>query len=142
MLDAPAKRTDLDPLHGGGFWSREVLEANLTGTPATESEHFAAADFCGADVHAVRLRGLPFTATVDDVRAFFGEYVELIADTPNAIWIMTEQYGSHERRPTGSCIVFVRNKAAAHVARRALHSKYLWSRYIEVLPVRQRLDSY
>jgi len=79
---------------------------------------------------AVRLQGLPFTATEQDVLAFFAKHdvVDRVSEAPNAVNIIKKANGKH----TGQAIVHMMSRTDAHVALRVLNGQYMDSRYIEV----------
>ncbi|CAK0832472.1 unnamed protein product, partial [Prorocentrum cordatum] len=84
----------------------------------------------GAVVAAVRLRGLPFSVTVQDVLAFFAQHdvADRIADRPDATQLLRKANG----RPSGQAVVQMRSRQDAEVARDSLNDKYMDTRYIEV----------
>lgn len=79
---------------------------------------------------AVRMRGLPFTATEQDVLAFFAkhEVVEFISEDPKAVRLLTKSNG----KPLGHAVVQLNSYAEAELALEALNGKYMGNRYIEV----------
>lgn len=79
---------------------------------------------------ALRLRGLPFSVTVQDVLAFFAQHdvADLIADGLNAAQLLPKANG----RPSGQAVVTMRSRYDAEVARVALDQKWIGGRYIEV----------
>ncbi|CAK0801468.1 unnamed protein product, partial [Prorocentrum cordatum] len=82
------------------------------------------------NVAALRLRGLPFSVTVQDVLAFFAQHdvVDRIADGPDAAQLLTKANG----RPSGQAVVQMRSRKDAEVARDSMHGQYMETRYIEV----------
>lgn len=84
----------------------------------------------GTDVAALRLRGLPFTVSVQDVLAFFAthEVVERIADGPQATQLLMKANG----KPSGQAVVQMRSRQCAEIACKALQGQYLGGRYVEV----------
>merc|ERR1719223_17889 len=78
---------------------------------------------------AVRLRGLPFSASEQDVLAFCAQHniVERIAKGGDAVRLL-EPNG----RPSGLCIVHMRQHADAELAVQALNGQWMGSRYVEV----------
>lgn len=87
-------------------------------------------DKCTENVAALRLRGLPFSVTVQDVLAFFAQHdvADRIADGANAAQLLPKANG----RPSGQAVVQMRNRQDAEIARQALTNKYIGGRYIEV----------
>mmetsp|Transcript_58775 Transcript_58775/g.137216 ORF Transcript_58775/g.137216 Transcript_58775/m.137216 type:complete len:826 (+) Transcript_58775:177-2654(+) len=81
-------------------------------------------------VPAVRLRGLPFDTSSQDVLAFFGhnDVADGIADGPNIVHMLQKANG----RPSGQAVVQMRSRAHADQAFAALNNKKLGGRYIEV----------
>lgn len=78
----------------------------------------------------IRLRGLPFSASEQDVLAFFAQYdvVDLIADGPKVVSLMLRPNG----RPSGQAVVSMRSRGDAELAQRVLDGQWMGSRYIEV----------
>lgn len=78
----------------------------------------------------MRLRGIPFTATKQDVFAFFAKHdlVECIADGDNAVEMILKPNG----KPSGQAVVRMLSVADTHVALQTLNGQYLGTRYIEV----------
>eukprot|EP00930_Biecheleria_cincta_P011100 TRINITY_DN11360_c0_g1_i1.p1 TRINITY_DN11360_c0_g1~~TRINITY_DN11360_c0_g1_i1.p1 ORF type:complete len:781 (-),score=117.75 TRINITY_DN11360_c0_g1_i1:222-2477(-) len=81
-------------------------------------------------VAALRLRGLPFSVTVQDVLAFFAQHdvADRIADGPQAAQLLPKANG----RPSGQAVVQMRSRREAEEAQVALTGKYVGSRYIEI----------
>mmetsp|Transcript_98940 Transcript_98940/g.307752 ORF Transcript_98940/g.307752 Transcript_98940/m.307752 type:complete len:773 (-) Transcript_98940:145-2463(-) len=84
----------------------------------------------GSLAAAVRLRGLPFSASEQDVLAFFAQHdiVDRITDGPKAVNLLLRSNG----RPSGQAVVQMRDRADAELAQRVLSGKWMGSRYIEV----------
>lgn len=80
---------------------------------------------------AVRLRGLPFTATELDVLGFFAKHdvVGRIAEGSQAVRMISKANG----KPSGHAVVHMLSLADAYVAMQVLNGQYMGSRYIEVL---------
>jgi len=99
---------------------------------AEELGHFSLSDSLvdTGPTAAVRLRGLPFTATEQDVLAFFSQHniVDRVADGPKALSLLLRPNG----RPSGQAVVQMRDRADAELARSVLHGQWMGSRYIEV----------
>ncbi|CAK9019705.1 unnamed protein product [Durusdinium trenchii] len=81
-------------------------------------------------VAALRLRGLPFSVTVQDVLTFFAQHnvADTIHDGPNSAKLLPKANG----RPSGQAVVQMRSRRDAEVARKALNHQYVGGRYIEV----------
>merc|ERR1719454_62570 len=81
-------------------------------------------------VAAVRLRGLPFSMSVQDVYAFFSQYdvCDRIADGPHVAQLLPKANG----RPSGQARVQMRSRYDAEVVQQALHNQWIGGRYIEV----------
>jgi len=78
----------------------------------------------------MRLRGLPYQSTEQDVLAFFAQHdvVDRIDDRPKAVCLLTRSNG----RPSGSAIVSMRDRSDAELAQRILNGQWMGNRYIEV----------
>ncbi|CAK0882802.1 unnamed protein product, partial [Prorocentrum cordatum] len=83
-----------------------------------------------ASVAALRLRGLPFSVTVQDVLAFFSQHqvAECIADGAGACSLLTKANG----RPSGQAVVQMRSRQDAELAKERLQGQHMETRYIEV----------
>jgi hypothetical protein len=96
----------------------------------------AAVDACGSSEDGsfeptkVRLRGLPFSATEDDVRGFLSENgaLQLLADVDDAVRVQRRNNG----RPTGNAVLLLKSVSPQKVID-SLHGKHMGDRYIEVL---------
>lgn len=79
---------------------------------------------------ALRLRGLPFSVTVQDVLAFFAQHdvADRIADGLHAAHLLPKANG----RPSGQAVVTMRSLYDAQVAKDALNNQWIGGRYIEV----------
>jgi len=90
---------------------------------------FSSAELDSA-VPALRLRGLPFNVTVQDVLAFFAQHevADRIADGPQAAQLLPKANG----RPSGQAVVQMRSRFDAEVAQKALYHQFIGGRYIEV----------
>jgi len=82
------------------------------------------------DAPALRLRGLPFSVTVQDVLAFFAQHnvADRISDVPNSAQLLPKANG----RPSGQAVVQMRSRRDAEFAQKALSNQYVGQRYIEV----------
>lgn len=78
----------------------------------------------------LRLRGLPFSMTVQDVLAFVAQHevAERIADVPNAAQLLLKANG----RPSGQAVIQMRSCSDAAMAQSALQGQVISGRYIEV----------
>lgn len=107
----------------------------------------AGADALGGDgknggtqlASAVRLRGLPFSATEQDVLAFFAQHdiVDRISETPKAVNLLLRSNG----RPSGQAVVQMRDRSDAELAQRVLSGQWMGSRYIEVFLYGEDMNS-
>lgn len=79
---------------------------------------------------AIWLRGLPFTATEQDVLAFFAKHdvVETISEGQYAVQFITKANG----RPAGQALVQMVSQEGAEIAVHALNGQWIGTRYIEV----------
>eukprot|EP00747_Dinoflagellata_sp_TGD_P187964 gnl/TRDRNA2_/TRDRNA2_46198_c0_seq1.p1 gnl/TRDRNA2_/TRDRNA2_46198_c0~~gnl/TRDRNA2_/TRDRNA2_46198_c0_seq1.p1 ORF type:complete len:920 (-),score=160.57 gnl/TRDRNA2_/TRDRNA2_46198_c0_seq1:84-2468(-) len=84
----------------------------------------------GGDAAVVRLRGLPFTSTEQDVLALFAQHdvVDRIVDGPGAVSILLRSNG----RPSGQAVVRMNSRADAELAQALLHGSWMGNRYVEV----------
>eukprot|EP00928_Gymnodinium_smaydae_P033188 TRINITY_DN23838_c0_g2_i1.p1 TRINITY_DN23838_c0_g2~~TRINITY_DN23838_c0_g2_i1.p1 ORF type:complete len:980 (+),score=235.02 TRINITY_DN23838_c0_g2_i1:232-3171(+) len=78
----------------------------------------------------LRLRGLPFSMTVQDVLAFFAQHdvADRIADSSGATQLLPKANG----RPSGQAVVRMRSRQDAEAAQEALSNQWIGGRYIEV----------
>lgn len=83
-----------------------------------------------SDTSTVRLRGLPFTSTEQDVFAFFAQFdiVDRIAEGPKAVSLLFKLSG----KPLGQAVVQMNSHKDAEDAKRVLHGQWMGNRYIEV----------
>jgi len=81
-------------------------------------------------VAALRLRGLPFSVTVQDVLTFFAQHnvADTIYDGPHSAQLLPKANG----RPSGQAVVQMRSRKDAETAQKALNHQYVGGRYIEV----------
>jgi hypothetical protein len=79
---------------------------------------------------ALRLRGLPFRATQQDVVAFFTHHgvADYIAEGQGAVRMVL----MHRRKPTGQAVVMMKSQSAADAVQKVLQSHWMGNRYIEV----------
>ncbi|CEM05252.1 unnamed protein product [Vitrella brassicaformis CCMP3155] len=83
----------------------------------------------------LRLRGIPFGASAEDVRRFFDEHALNIL--PDGVRLLFNPDG----RPSGKAIVKMRGHEEAVGAQQSLHCKTMGSRYIEVFLAPPRMWS-
>ncbi|KAL0985361.1 hypothetical protein UPYG_G00155940 [Umbra pygmaea] len=87
----------------------------------------------------LRLRGLPYIATIEDILAFLGEYTNDIR--PHGVHMVLNQQG----RPSGDCFIQMRSAERAFSASQRLHKQVMCGpglagqrgvpgRYVEVFP--------
>ncbi|CAJ1415065.1 unnamed protein product [Effrenium voratum] len=79
---------------------------------------------------AIRLRGLPFSSTEQDVLAFFAQHdvVDRISEGPKAVSLILRASG----KSSGQALVQMRDRADAELAQRVLNGQWMGTRYIEV----------
>lgn len=82
-------------------------------------------DFVNADNRytALKMRGLPFSATTREIRDFFEDF--RVAERDITI-------DMNQGRPTGYALVFFENEGEAQRAKETLNKKYLGSRYVDL----------
>jgi len=82
--------------------------------------------------NSVRLRGLPFTATEQDVLALFAkhELIECIADVPKPVTMVSKSTG----KPSGQAVVQLVSPTDVGLVQRTIHGQYMGNRYVEVFP--------
>lgn len=82
----------------------------------------------------LRLRGLPYTASIDDILVFLGEFLHDIR--PHGVHMVLNQQG----RPSGDCFIQMTSAERALMASQRLHKQVMssqrgaHSRYVEVFP--------
>uniref|UniRef100_A0A8C6V5B7 Epithelial splicing regulatory protein 1 n=1 Tax=Neogobius melanostomus TaxID=47308 RepID=A0A8C6V5B7_9GOBI len=82
----------------------------------------------------LRLRGLPYTASIDDILSFLGEFLHDIR--PHGVHMVLNQQG----RPSGDCFIQMTSAERALMAAQRLHKQVMssqrgvHSRYVEVFP--------
>ncbi|CAH1269475.1 ESRP1 [Branchiostoma lanceolatum] len=81
---------------------------------------------CGSIRDCVRMRGLPYQATHDDVLAFLGEFAVYVRD--HGIHMVLNSSG----KPSGDCFIQMYSPEAARQAAEKCHRQYMGDRYIEV----------
>jgi len=86
----------------------------------------------GGPPPAVRLRGLPFSATEQDVYTFFGKHdvVERVDNSKNAVRMITKGNG----KASGQVVVLLNSRGDIPVVQQVLNGQYMGQRYIEVFP--------
>lgn len=133
----PAKGAVATPASDAGGKAAAPCAANLSRDPQgnTQSNTFGSFFGCtlptgGSYSTAVRLRGLPFSASAQDVLAFFAQHdiVDRVSDGPNAVTLLVRSNG----KPSGQAVVQMRGRPDAELAQRVLGGQWMGSRYIEV----------
>jgi hypothetical protein len=103
------------PIEDQVFGVRSFV-TNTTRTPTADAQH--------VDQAVLRLCGVPFKASEEDIKQFFGS----ISIAPNGIWIVKNSRGQ------ANGIVFVILASTADMPEALkLHKRYIGSRYVEVL---------
>ncbi|TRY84584.1 hypothetical protein DNTS_001322 [Danionella cerebrum] len=74
----------------------------------------------------MRLRGLPYDATVQDILVFLGEYIDDIK--PHGVHMVLNQQG----RPSGDAFIQMRSVERAFLAAQRCHKRSMKERYVEV----------
>jgi hypothetical protein len=89
----------------------------------------AGSDVC-REANVVRLRGLPFSATKQDILTFFAQHdiVDRIVSGNSAVNLLLRANG----RSSGQARVQMKARSDAELAQRLLHGQWMGSRYIEV----------
>lgn len=106
-----------------------IPAANMPSPAANNAQNSGVVNQTGSSC-TLRLRGLPFTCSEQEIYAFFSKHdvVESIADVSKAVEFIPTSKG----RPSGQAKVQMLSKADADLARQALHGQWIGSRYIEV----------
>jgi len=133
--DAPAARSHAHLHPQNNPFAHKPPSLGAAGTSVQPSASATAgsaseAEYLNSNVAAVRLRGLPFSMSVQDVLAFFAQHdvADRIADGPQAAQLLPKANG----RPSGQARVQMRTRYDAEVAQQALHNQWIGGRYIEV----------
>ncbi|CAO2610199.1 Epithelial splicing regulatory protein 2, partial [Lemmus lemmus] len=82
----------------------------------------------GTGRDCVRLRGLPYTATIEDILSFLGEAAADIR--PHGVHMVLNQQG----RPSGDAFIQMMSSEHALAAAQRCHKKVMKERYVEVVP--------
>uniref|UniRef100_M3Y6G1 Epithelial splicing regulatory protein 2 n=1 Tax=Mustela putorius furo TaxID=9669 RepID=M3Y6G1_MUSPF len=82
----------------------------------------------GTGRDCVRLRGLPYTATIEDILSFLGEAAADIR--PHGVHMVLNQQG----RPSGDAFIQMTSAERALAAAQGCHKKVMKERYVEVVP--------
>ncbi|XP_023379241.1 epithelial splicing regulatory protein 2 isoform X4 [Pteropus medius] len=82
----------------------------------------------GTGRDCVRLRGLPYTATIEDILSFLGEAAADIR--PHGVHMVLNQQG----RPSGDAFIQMTSAERAIAAAQRCHKKVMKERYVEVVP--------
>ena len=132
-LDTPPRSRSAPPRFHDGARGEAAAAAAATDAPGDvvdKAETLRAEAVARAEtdwVSAVQLRGLPFSATVEDVRSFMGEHAAwLVEDSPIHLLL-----NSHGRRSGFARVQFV-SPEAARQCRDGLHRRPMAGRYVEV----------
>ncbi|PIK58041.1 putative epithelial splicing regulatory protein 2 [Apostichopus japonicus] len=80
----------------------------------------------GAAKDCIRLRGLPFTAAIEDIMRFLGEHAHFIR--PQGIHMVYNLQG----KPNGEAFIQMTAQEHAYMAAQSCHMKYMGERYVEV----------
>lgn len=128
----------MDPQMAGGSSSPHFGQGLTLTIPAAASPGSAKDTAPGAGDPAaekscmLRLRGLPFACSEQEVYAFFSKHdvIECVADVNKAVTFLQKTNG----RPTGQAIVQMKSKQDAFMAQQALNGQWIGPRYIEVFP--------
>lgn len=120
----------LPPAHAGQQWPMMPMVP-----PAQQQAPLPEPNPADTQPFNLKLRGLPFTATEQDVLAFFAKYevVQYVADERQCVKMITKSNG----KPVGTAVVTMQNKEAAMIAMQELHYKQMGTRYIEVFPEKE-----
>lgn len=130
-----AENTSNNPLLSNGSAEAILASMALPGAAAPSSapvkKKRPGHDEADASPCSLRLRGLPFPCTEQEVYAFFSKHdmVEFIADESTAVQFLTKANG----KPSGQAIVRMRDEAQADYTVQVLNGQWMGSRYIEVL---------
>eukprot|EP00929_Paragymnodinium_shiwhaense_P037190 TRINITY_DN19859_c0_g1_i2.p1 TRINITY_DN19859_c0_g1~~TRINITY_DN19859_c0_g1_i2.p1 ORF type:complete len:949 (+),score=223.76 TRINITY_DN19859_c0_g1_i2:224-3070(+) len=82
----------------------------------------------------VQLRGLPFRATIHEIKTFLGPFAHHLITTEPAIRLLLNR----DNRPSGFARVQFTTPEAAKMCRENLHRQVLGERYVEVLACSER----
>ncbi|XP_038069597.1 epithelial splicing regulatory protein 1-like isoform X1 [Patiria miniata] len=81
---------------------------------------------CGMIRDCIRMRGLPFKATIEDIMRFLGETANYIR--PHGVHMVYTMQGN----PTGEAFIQMMSAERALQAAQTCHRKYMGERYVEV----------
>lgn len=119
-------------MNGYGYGMGQMVNMNMA--TATNGNAIVGDDD-NSNPSSVQLRGLPFRASIEDVRTFLGEHAKYLNPEKNPnICLLSNRDG----RPSGFARVFFANPQAAHKCKDALHRKQMGDRYVEVLATDHR----
>jgi hypothetical protein len=98
--------------------------------PSGEAAFVTVGEELGTHLPVVRLRGLPFSATVKDIHDFFVEHdmVGRMRDSPSVVKLLPKA----NNKPSGQAVVQMASRLDADIAQKTLHSKWIGNRYVEV----------
>jgi len=110
--------------------AQQAQQPKTMPTPQSQEMSPNPAAQADSEFAAVRLRGLPYDATEQDILAWFAKFdmVEQIADTAKAVRIFNKNNG----KPMGLAVVMLNSKEDANVVVKTLGGQTMGSRYIEV----------
>lgn len=121
-----------------GQFKSETLSASATGTnaaakpftPMNTTPDSGLLEGAPAGGLTLRLRGLPFVSTEQDILAFFAQHdiVDRVVEGAKAVTLLVRTNG----RPSGQALVQMRDKESADLAQQVLSGQYMGNRYIEV----------
>ncbi|XP_015223987.1 epithelial splicing regulatory protein 2 isoform X2 [Lepisosteus oculatus] len=80
----------------------------------------------GSTRDCIRLRGLPYTATIEDILEFMGEFT--IDIKPHGVHMVLNQQG----RPSGDAFIQMKSSERAFLVAQKCHKKMMKDRYVEV----------
>ena len=88
----------------------------------------------GMSPSTVQLRGLPFRATVAEIKAFLGDHAQHLRTSEPAIRLLLNR----DNRPSGFARIQFVTPEAARLCREQLHKQQMGDRYVEVLACSER----
>ena len=129
-VSSKGKKINKPPPEAGTTLSRSHAHLHPQSHPFAEENPELKDEADKSGVAALRLRGLPFSVTVQDVLTFFAQHnvADTIHDGPNSAKLLPKANG----RPSGQAVVQMRSRRDAEVAQKALNHQYVGGRYIEV----------
>ena len=103
--------------------------ANGTWLHAYERSHFSTASGLEGWPPRIRLRGLPYSATKENVEGFFVGF-QLATDRASPVELI---YRPEDGLPTGQALIYFVDWDEAWKARQARHRRSMGSRYVELI---------